>query len=198
MDVILKQSYTFAKIGLVKNYVNIDNKFYFTPLSLTPFNGLIRRPVKYKENFCTFELPSRKWGVYFYSGSDVPEYISLFRVMNNKSSFFYTNKIKHIKKYYGNLFASIEVYKIERTIRRDGDKIIVKNIHSLKNRCFNEVSFHKTYKSTTITFDLSKGNFLIIKYEWCGKKKIYKKFYSNSFGKLWSELSQFPHRPTIS
>lgn len=194
MDVILKQSYTFAKIGLVKNYVNIDDKFYFTPLFLTPFNGLNLRPVKYKKNFYTFELPSRKWGVYFYSGSDVPEYISLFRVMNNKSSFFYTNKIKHIKKYYGNLFASIEVYKIERTIRRDGDKIIVKNIHSLKNRFFNEIPFHRVYNSTTITFDLSKGNFLIVKYVLCGKKKTHKKFYSNSFGKLWSELSQFPHR----
>ena len=49
MDVILKQSYTFAKIGLVKNYVNIDDKFYFTPLFLTPFNGLNLRPVKYKK-----------------------------------------------------------------------------------------------------------------------------------------------------
>lgn len=111
--------------------------------------------------------------------------------------YFETTKDSQIKRHYNNPFSSIEIYKIERHIRRVGNKVTIKQYNLTKTRKVNSKYFRKVTSSTTIIFDVVKGNFLIVIYS-SHKKKVKKNFYSNSFNSLESALpaifkvNQFP------
>ena len=103
------------------------------------------------------------------------------------SDFFETVKDKQIKRHYNNPFSTIEIHKMERWIKREGDKVTIKRYNLTKTRKLNSKYFRKSSNSTTITFDTVKGNFLIVIYE-SNKKKKKKAFYSNSFTSLEQAL----------
>ena len=105
------------------------------------------------------------------------------------ADYFETVKGKQIKGHYNNPFSSMEIHKMERWIKREGDKVTIKRYNLTKTRKLNSKYFRKNSSSTTITFDMVKGNFLIVTYE-SHKKKKKKSFYSNSFGSLEQALPE--------
>lgn len=124
--------------------------------------------------------------------------VSAKRISTAISSDFYeTVKDGQIRRHFNNPFSSIEIHKMERWIKREGDKVTVKRYNLTKTRKLNSKYFRKVTSSTTITFDTVKGNFLIVTYE-SYKKKKKKAFYSNSFTSLEQALpaifkvKQFP------
>jgi len=105
-----------------------------------------------------------------------------------RPDFFETTKDRHIKKYYFHPFASIEIFKTERWIKRDGDKIIMKYFHQHKTRNLGSRFYKRATNSTTIRFDMVKGNFLVVLYNSSVRKKK-KQFYCNSLTSLQEALS---------
>ena len=103
--------------------------------------------------------------------------------------YFETDKDRQIKGHYYKPFSHIEIYKIDRWIKREGDKVTIKQFSQVKTRKVNSRYFKKNTHSTTVTFDMVKGNFRIIKYE-SHKKKKTKHFYTNSFSSLEQALPE--------
>jgi len=106
------------------------------------------------------------------------------------SDFFEITKDAQIKRHYNNPFAWIEIYKTERWIKQDGDKIKIKYFHQVKSRRAGSKYYRVRTDSVTVTFDLVKGNFLCVTYESNGsrRRKTKKHFYSNSFLSLETSL----------
>jgi signal peptidase I len=99
---------------------------------------------------------------------------------------FYTTKDRHIKKYYNEPFSDILVVILERSIIRRGDKVTIKTNKYTKHRGFNCKYFKANKFSTSVTFDMIKGDFLLVTS--AGKDKCRKKlkptFRKNSFNHL--------------
>ena len=114
------------------------------------------------------------------------------KLQNNRYSNnnFETTKDRHIKSHYNNPFVSIRIFKIERWIKRDGDKITIKFYVMTRIRNANCIYFTKITNSTTVTFNLRSGNFTIITFS-SGKKKKVEHFYCNSFNALKTSLPIF-------
>jgi len=114
-----------------------------------------------------------------------------------QSDFFETIKDRQIKRHFNNPFAEIEIFKTERWIKRDGNKIKIKLYHQTKSRRLGGKYFRVSATSTTVSFDLVKGNFLCITYEsGRGKRRNpVKHFYSNSFQSLETSLNDIFRSP---
>lgn len=215
MEEIIKQSFTFAEISVYKNYCNINDKpISVNEVSIDDegcFSNLVdmtSRSLNSASNNFDLLLYQKNQYQFFYSNNcnnyfvnytkrDKPqvfyEIIKLTKAVSlgkseNKHLAFETTKSKHIKKYYYNPFADITIHKIERWIKKDGDKIIVKLFVNKRIRRVNSRYFIKHTESITITFNLKTGNFNIVEFE-TTKKKQTKRFYSNSFACLKQSLN---------
>lgn len=195
MDTNYSQRFDFASIELFKNYCNIekDKKLYRGVLS---------------DKFFLFPKSNK---TFFYDPNE-PPYSSGFYNSDNRTPFslytadiFYTLKkdfygkiqtIKpnQIKRHFHNPFSGIELYLVERSIKRENEKIKIKLFFKRKTRKVNCIYFSSYIKSTTIIFDLSKGNFKIVDYEKTGKK-VKKHFYTNSFDSLHTAITNMLENP---
>ena len=221
MKEFIKQSFTYAKIYLFKNYTDIRTKPIPTepidvdnlipeednPLGITMYNCTVASDPDLRGPGCVkvYEK-NKKMRQYFNTLTPTNydchhkigfEIIDLLNVKKAKegdaSGFFETTKDKQIKKYYGDPFAKIEIRKVERWIIKDGDKVTIKVYSGRKERKVNNLYFTKTACSTTITFDMKTGNFKVITYNRT-KKDPNKAFHSNSFVALKTALD-FMYRP---
>lgn len=186
MEPFFKQSFTIAQISLLKNYSDITQRQITTRRMTLKIYPKDRHHIFYTHDghnsFTNYALPGYPL-VHF-------EAIPLTRVKsNNDGNNFFTTKDRHIKRHYNNPFAEITIYKIERWIKKEGDKITMKLFCQERTRGINKIYFTKKVQSTTITFNLSNGNFRTIEYI-KHKKTKQKKFYTNSISALKTSMNR--------
>jgi hypothetical protein len=195
-EILLYQRYSYAKITPYKNY----SKF---PREVQPHSG-IHKHLTYDDDFGTttsyydaeegigltplLDGTKNKNTRYFYWKDDlknvpVIKYASKHK-LDGGMGVFYTTKDRHIKKYYNEPFSDILVIILERSIIRRGDKVTIKSNKYVKHRGFNCKYFKTNSYTTSVTFDMVKGDFLIISTSFLGKKKNKPIFRKNSFNYL--------------
>ena len=195
-EILLYQRYSYAKITPYKNY----SKF---PRETRSHSG-IHKHLTYDDDFGTttsyydaeegigltplLDGTRNKNTRYFYwkdNLKDVPviKYASKHKT-DGGMGVFYTTKDRHIKKYYNEPFSDILVIILERSIIRRGDKVTIKSNKYVKHRGFNCKYFKKNHYSTSVTFDMVKGDFLIVNnHKSAGAKRV-TNFRKNSFNYL--------------
>lgn len=109
--------------------------------------------------------------------------------INSSYDWFDTTKDTQIKRHYMNPFAGISIHKIERWIKKDGDKITIKVYQHFRERKMNSKYFTKRSKSITMTFNLKTGNFTAINFDKSHNHKS-GNFYTNTFMSLKTHLAQ--------
>jgi len=195
-EILLYQRYSYAKITPYKNY----SKF---PREIQPHSG-IHKQLSYDDDFGTttsyydaeegigltplLDGTRKKNTRYFYwkdELKDMPiiKYVSKHK-LDGGMGVFYTTKDRHIKKYYNEPFSDILVVILERSIIRRGDKVTIKTNKYTKHRGFNCKYFKSNSYTTSVTFDMVKGDFLIINTSFLNKKKNNPVFRKNSFNHL--------------
>jgi hypothetical protein len=195
-EILLYQRYSYAKITPYKNY----SKF---PKETQPHSG-VHKHLTYDDDFGTtthyydaeegiglapvLDHHNKKNTRYFYWKDDfknipVIKYASKHKLDGGRGV-FYTTKDRHIKKYYNEPFSDILVIILERSIIRRGDKVTIKSNKYTKHRGFNCKYFKTNSFTTSVTFDMVKGDFLIIGTTFTGKKKSKPIFRKNSFNHL--------------
>ena len=196
-EILLYQRYSYAKITPYKNY----SKF---PREVQPHSGIYKH-LSYDNLYggTTTEYYDAEDGIgltplldgtkkkntrYFYwkdELKDIPviKYASKHK-LDGGMGVFYTTKDRHIKKYYNEPFSDILVVILERSIIRRGDKVTIKSNKYTKHRGFNCKYFKSNSFTTSVTFDMVKGDFLIIGTTFTGKKKSKPIFRKNSFNHL--------------
>jgi len=196
-EILLYQRYSYAKITPYKNY----SKF---PRETQPHSGIYKH-LSYDDLYggTTTEYYDGEEGIglapvldnhnkkntrYFYWKDDlknipVIKYASKHKTDGGRGV-FYTTKDRHIKKYYNEPFSDILVIILERSIIRRGDKVTIKSNKYTKHRGFNCKYFKTNSFTTSVTFDMVKGDFLIIGTTFTGKKKSKPIFRKNSFNHL--------------
>ena len=200
-EILLHQRYSYAKIIPFKNY----SKF---PREVQPHSG-IHKHFSYNDEFGsttsyydaeegiglspTLEHDKKKNTRYFYWKDDlknipVIKYASKHKLDGGMGT-FYTTKDRHIKKYYNEPFGDILVIILERSIIRRGDKVTIKTNKYTKHRGFNCKYFRTNSYTTSVTFDMVKGDFLVISTSFLGKKKNKPIFRKNSFNYLMNFIT---------
>jgi hypothetical protein len=195
-ETLLYQRYSYAKITPYKNY----SKF---PRETQPHSG-VHKHLTYDDDFGTttsyydaeegigltplLEGTKNKNTRYFYWKDDLKNVPVIKYASKHKTDggmgVFYTTKDRHIKKYYNEPFSDITVFILERSIIRKGDKVTIKSNKYTKHRGFNCKYFKTNSFTTSVTFDMVKGDFLIIGTTFTGKKKSKPIFRKNSFNHL--------------
>lgn len=215
MEEIIKQSFEYAEIRLFKNYSNIssrqveedpeidwikddedDDPFVIKKYTVT------QKSVYRSSEWIPLYVKGKKRSKYFYTTTPTETYddnsqpgcpkIPIDKIFVDSvqgGRIFETMKSDKIKKYYGDPFAIINIKKIERWIKKDGDKITIKLYYLHKSRNVNDLFFRKQTTSTTVTFDLKKGNFNAISYN-ANKKGKHKNFYCNSYLSLRTAMEK--------
>ncbi len=171
---ILNQRFSYAGITLVKDYCKIEKKIEeFNPEMTEIFDRLpslsVSPVIHENATFRYLNLHPKKEKTpktkYYYTKEDCD--INLEYALKNKlesgrnDGRFETTKDRHIKKHYGNPFASISTTIIERTINIVGDKVYVKSYIHRKFRDINCIYFRKSTYVNSITFDLVKGDITV-------------------------------------
>ena len=197
-EILLHQRYSYAKITPYKNYSKI-------PRETQPHSG-IHKHFTYDDDFGTttsyydaeegiglapiLDNHNKKNTRYFYWKDDIKnipviKYASKHKLDGGRGV-FYTTKDRHIKKYYNEPFSDILVVILERSIIRRGDKVTIKTNKYTKHRGFNCKYFNVNKFSTSVTFDMVKGDFLLVTSAGKGKdrKKLKPTFRKNSFNHL--------------
>ena len=198
-EIILYQRFSYAKITPYKNYTKI-------PREVKPTSGVYKH-LSYDDLYggTTTDYYDSEDGIglapmldqvknkntrYFYWKDDfknipVIKFASKHKI-DGTTGVFYTTKDRHIKKYYNEPFSDILVVILERSIIRRGDKVTIKTNKYTKHRGFNCKYFNANKFSTLVTFDMVKGDFLLVTS--AGKSKDRKKlkptFRKNSFNHL--------------
>jgi len=197
MEELFKQSINFAQIKLYKNYSEIKQRYNYVitadalPKNTPKFWVVSAEPT----NTIKLYQKDRHHFFYTYNLNDIgyPGYFDVIKLenvtSNGKDIIFETTKDRHIKRHYNNPFAAITIHRIERWIKKDGDKITIKLYENTRTRGVNKIYFTKKTHSTTITFNLSNGNFRIIEYI-KNKKTKQKKFYTNSIFMLKGAIAK--------
>ena len=200
-EILLNQRYSYAKITPYKNYSKVPDNH------VTIDRGLYRH-LTYEDKYgggTTTEYYDGDEGVglspmldivkkkntrYFYWEDDYKN-IPIIRFASKHKvdgvrGVFYTTKDRHIKKYYNEPFSDILVVILERSIIRRGDKVTIKTNKYTKHRGFNCKYFITNKFSTSVTFDMIKGDFLLVTSAGKGKdrKKLKPTFRKNSFNHL--------------
>jgi hypothetical protein len=193
-ETLLYQRFSYAKIVPYKNYSKIPRK----PIE----HSGIHKQLTYEDRYGggltteyydgdegvglspTLDQAKNKNTRFFiwddeYRDIPIIKYASKHKV-DGVSGVFYTTKDRHIKKYYAEPFCEILVVILERSIIRKGDKVTIKTNRFTKNRCFNQKYFTKSRFTTSVTFDMKKGDFLIIENNRRGKRGV-TNFRKNSF-----------------
>lgn len=197
-EILLYQRFSYAKITPYKNYSKI-------PRETQPHSG-IHKHLSYDDPFGTttsyydgeegiglapmLDHIKNKNTRYFYWKDDyknipVIKYASKHK-LDGGMGVFYTTKDRHIKKHYNEPFSDILVVILERSIIRRGDKVTIKTNKYTKHRGFNCRYFISNKFSTSVTFDMVKGDFLLVTSAGKGKdrKKLKPTFRKNSFNHL--------------
>jgi len=198
-EILLYQRFSYAKITPYKNYSKI-------PREIKPPSGVYKQ-VSYDDLYggTTTDYYDGEDGIglapmldqvknkntrYFYWKDDYKN-IPIIRFASKHKTdgttgVFYTTKDRHIKKYYNEPFSDILVVILERSIIRRGDKVTIKTNKYTKHRGFNCKYFISNKFSTSVTFDMVKGDFLLVTSAGRGKdrKKLKPTFRKNSFNHL--------------
>jgi hypothetical protein len=196
---ILRQRFTYAEISLIRDCSPISTP---TPPIIEPIEEELLdiddifeemlvhqsnvQPIIKNLNFASIKLsPKPKSGKktkYFYLDPETPDsdYVS-FQTLTKRP--FYTTKERHIKKHYGNPFASIFLHTHERSIELRGNKLYLKTYYQYKKREHNWKYFRKNSRSVSFTIDLVKGDFTIGERTMNGRTKNVR-FRKNSFTSL--------------
>ena len=196
-EILLYQRFSYAKITPYKNYSKI-------PREVKPASG-IHKQVSYDDLFggTTTEYYDGEEGIglapmldqvkkkntrFFYWKDDyknipVIKYASKHKI-DGVTGVFYTTKDRHIKKYYNEPFSDILVVILERSIIRRGDKVTIKTNKYVKHRGFNCKYFRINNYTTSLTFDMVKGDFLLVNRSKQNKTKNGCQFRKNSFNHL--------------
>jgi hypothetical protein len=191
MDDILTQRFSYCNITAFKNYSHISDKnssississnlddFHGEGFTIDDFLRMDNKKMKGKIISFPEKRGNRKTH-FFYGNSDIEERFNLNYAIRN----FDTTKERHIKKHYSNPFADVRVEIVERSVRRNGDKITIKLYRKIKHRYFNAIYFKSTTTVTSITINTVTGNFIILNHNKYGKTNT-KTFRTNSFANL--------------
>ena len=197
-EILLYQTYTYARITPFKNY----SKF---PRVVETHSGL-NKQLSYEDKYggnttteyydggsgvpispLTDEIKKKKTRFFYwddeYKNAPIIMYASTHK-LNGTPGEFYVTKDRHIKKYYNEPLSEISVHILERSIIKKGDKVTIKTNKFTKFRGFN-CKYFKTNKFTTsVTFDMVKGNFLFVDSGKHGKTKTTPRFRKNGFQQL--------------
>ena len=197
-EILLYQTYTYARITPFKNY----SKF---PRVVETHSGL-NKQLSYEDKYggnttteyydggsgvpispLTDEIKKKKTRFFYwddeYKNAPIIMYASTHK-LNGTPGEFYVTKDRHIKKYYNEPLSEISVHILERSIIKRGDKVTIKTNKFTKHRGFN-CKYFKTNKFTTsVTFDMVKGNFLFVDSGKHGKTKTTPRFRKNGFQQL--------------
>jgi len=194
-EILLYQTYTYARITPFKNY----SKF---PRVDTSHSG-IHKQVSYEDKYggsttteyydgdsgvpispLTDEIKKKKTRFFYwddeYKNAPIIRYASTHK-LNGTPGEFYTTKDRHIKKYYNEPLSEISVHILERSIIKRGDKITIKTNKFTKHRGFNCKYFKTNKYTTSVTFDMVKGDFLLVDSSKHGRTKNTPKFRKNGF-----------------
>jgi hypothetical protein len=203
---LLYQRYSYAKITPYKNYSKIprevqqnsgayrhltyDDPFGTTTSYYDAEEGIGLTP--------TIDNGKKTNTKYFYWKDDlknvpVIKYASKHK-LDGGMGVFYTTKDRHIKKYYNEPFSDILVVILERSIIRRGDKVTIKSNKYTKHRGFNCKYFKTNSFTTSVTFDMVKGDFLIVNNHKGASAKKVSQFRKNSFNYLMN-LIKSPDGP---
>ncbi len=193
-EILLYQRYSYAKITPYKNY----SKF---PREIQQHSGVYKH-MTYDDIFggTTTSYYDADDGIglapmsdyhknkntkYFYWKDDIKDVPAIKYASKHKTDggrgVFYTTKDRHIKKYYNEPFSDILVVILERSIIRRGDKVTIKSNKYVKHRGFNCKYFKKNSYSTSVTFDIVKGDFLVVSSNKSTNTKKTAQFRKNSF-----------------
>jgi hypothetical protein len=197
-EILLYQTYTYARITPFKNY----SKF---PRVDTSHSG-IHKQVSYEDKYggsttteyydggsgvpispLTDEIKKKKTRFFYwddeYKNAPIIMYATTHK-LNGTVGEFYTTKDRHIKKYYNEPLSEISVHILERSIIKIGDKITIKTNKFTKFRGFNCKYFKTNKYTTSVTFDMVKGDFLFVDSGKHGKTKTTPRFRKNGFQQL--------------
>lgn len=199
MEDILRERFQYATITPFKDYCRLDEKKVLSKsmnddldsldidweTPKTKINRLVNilRPVGK-----IVSLPEKKKKKVFYAATTEPVQESFrltYYVKKDKlgNCSFQTTKDRQIKSHYGRPLSEINVTIIERSIRRNGDKITIKLYRQDKHRSYNCIYFKKSYMVQSLTFNLVTGNFTTLTKNSRGKQTS-QVFRTNSFQSL--------------
>jgi len=212
MEVLFSQKIEYSVIRPYKNYSNISSKkteIYLDtePVSLNSLDDDIFKNLRLKcinrsnEDDIYLDHPKKKRGKYFYaspSETEIDEKVQIpleSAFKNDRRSFSTTNE-RHLRQNYGNPFAGIMIYKIERSIVRRDNKITIKLYHRIKRREINWKFFKESISIHSITVDTNTGNFTIteINNNDRAKKKIFRRNYFSILLDIVNHKSLFKMR----
>jgi len=194
-EILLYQTYTYARITPFKNY----SKF---PRVDESHSG-IHKQLSYEDKYggsttteyydggsgvpispLTDEIKKKKTRFFYwddeYKNTPIIRYASSHK-LNGTPGEFYTTKDRHIKKYYNEPLSEISVHILERSIIKKGDKVTIKTNKFTKCRGFNCKYFKTNKYTTSVTFDMVKGDFLLVDSGKHGRTKTKPKFRKNGF-----------------
>jgi hypothetical protein len=203
MEIILHQRFSYARITPFKNYSIIPNKTlsidrslnnqlsykdkYGSSLSTEYYDGDLGVPIPP----LTDEVKKKKTRYFYWDDEHKNVPIIRFatkRKIDGVHGEFHTTKDRHIKKHYNEPFSEINVHILERSITKKGDKITIKTNKFTKFRGFNCKYFKSSNYTTSITFDMVKGDFLLVTTGKHGKTRTAPRFKKNSFVYLHNYL----------
>lgn len=195
-EILLRQRFCYATIIPYKNYSKI-------PRQTTPHSGIYKH-LSYEDKFggdistayydseegiglapMLDQVKKKKNTRYFYWHDEfekipIIKYASKHKI-DGHIGMFYTTKDRHIKKYFNNPFSDLRIIILERTIIKRGNKVTVKTNSYVKHRAFNCRYFGKSNYTSSMTFDMVKGDFLLVNSSKRRGRKDPPKFVKNSF-----------------
>jgi len=142
----------------------------------------------------TLFLHGKKYGKkrntkYFYNHEESEIKVPLH---SRQSNVHFTTSDRQIKRHYGNPFANINLFLIERSIRIDGDRICVRAYRHSKSRMINSKYFKRRKTAIGFNFNLKTGNF--VTYDTSGDTKSFRQ---NSFNHLQNVMNTIFDQSTI-
>lgn len=139
MEILLKQRINIAGIRPYKNYSILSQKD-----GSEPMYEMIKVGPSVKKTKTRF----------FYI--DKFDYLQVRKIRKNNT--FLTTNDKHIKRHFMNPFSEINLHTIERVIKKDGDKIILKLYYKEGIRNVNSKYFRDGFLVYTVSFNLKNGD----------------------------------------
>ena len=188
METILHQRFSYARIVPYKNYTNLQKKDEHTHIA-DIFGTVFDHTILLTNQ--PMELRKRKTRFFYFDGDDNDNpmvHRASKKKMNGEFGVFYTQKDRHIKKYYNEPFTEISVNIIERLIERKGDKIILRFKKFRKDREVNCKYFRNSTSISSFIFDTKTGDFIVFESGGSGKKRS-KRFRKNDFSGLYDFIN---------
>lgn len=187
---LIKQRFSYSRIDLLRDNCMLtqDRPTISAASEKETFDdpfiiGLIRKdevlPVTKYETVKLEPKPQKGPKTKYFYNNDEKEYVAFPKLTKEPC---HTTNERHLKRHYGNPFASIHIVTYERTIELRDGKLFIRSYKNTRHRNFNWRYFRKSSKVMTLTIDLHKGDFTIGDLNF-GKNKS-KRFRKNSFTTL--------------